>query len=757
MGSKALLVSLATLAAVALVWLALERDAATSARRVSSTSATAEPLALAGERVESAPAGQTPPAVRETVSGAPSEVPETPPRNPLFAVLSGRVVDSAAAPIAGAEVRVRRPEAGHFTMLDLDLRRAPREVARAVSDAEGRFAFEFERGIPFDLAVSASGFCDALLAQRYAGEELEVALSSGYLVHGFVRRERDLAPIADARVLVFQLGGAAAGERTTTTAGDGSYRMRIPFEEAATLEVTPRREQGSEWLALEFDAEGTARVDLLLADGIEVRGRVVEAGSGEPIRGARVGEGWTFRRSAETDARGEYVLPGFGAAGALELYAKASGHGKAQRANLPAAVDGVLRVDFELARGRLVRGRVLDADGRPLADAYVAAVASEDGQEGQRTDWISGRSDFAGRFELGGLTPELRHCLLASAAGFDTRVYDFPATELDELELELGDVRLAPAAMLAGIVQDDQGTALAGMEVILTGTNHDRARWRGESALPPVAGWYVDSREATTDAHGRFWFGSLPAGEFHLHARRRGQPSSRRADVWLAGGELLEGLVLVYPRGETIRGTVVDAEGRGLAGVYLSARLTAPRAGWETIQVRVGEDDRTTAALQTGPDGAFELRGLVPGSYRLDLSPFALASDPDRPWLRASRAAESAAPDGGEESLRIVLPRGLSIRGRLLDRAGAALVGFVVLGTSDACPDSPTATSGDDGSFVLEVLPGTLWDLEVRGAWQTDAWETIFHTERGVTAGTRELELRVALGGESLTGTLPGK
>jgi hypothetical protein len=31
----------------------------------------------------------------------------------------------------------------------------------------------------------------------------------------------------------------------------------------------------------------------------------------------------------------------------------------------------------------------------------------------------------------------------------------------------------------------------------------------------------------------------------------------------------------------------------------------------------------------------------------------------------------------------------------------------------------------------------------VHGAWQTDAWDTVFHTELGIAAGTRELVLRV--------------
>jgi hypothetical protein len=149
--------------------------------------------------------------------------------------------------------------------------------------------------------------------------------------------------------------------------------------------------------------------------------------------------------------------------------------------------------------------------------------------------------------------------------------------------------------------------------------------------------------------------------------------------------------------------------------------------------------------MNTGPDGLFELRGLPPGKYHLRVDPFELASDPDFPWLGTELDVESAAPESAEP-LRVVLPRGHSIRGRLVDESGAALVGYVVVGTSAATSASPAGTTAEDGSFTLEVLPGTVWDLEVHGAWQTAAWDTIFQTELGIAAGTRDLVLRIDVG-----------
>lgn len=738
MGSKALLASLVALTAVAVLWFALGRGAAPGRARAALGAAlpTAQLERVPSARPEESELETSEP-MREALASAPvaAAAPlETPPENPLFARLAGRVVDGAGAPLAGAEVVARRPEVGHFSVLDLELRKNPRTTARAVTGADGRFAFELERGIPLELAVTARGFCDERLQGCYAGQELEVVLDQGLRVHGRVTRLADGGPIADARVRVFRLG-RAGNERTTTSAADGRFELRTTFREDAVLEVIPLRERSSEWIRLVFDATGSAEANVALADGIEVRGRVVAADTGAPIAGAEIAESWTFRRHVTTDARGEYVLPGFGSGGRQELFARAAGFGRGQRASLPPAVDGVLRIDFELARGHAARGRVLDAARVPLVGAYVAAVASEFGPEGQETDWVSGRTDFAGRFELTGLSPAVRHALVASADGHATHVFDFPAEELAEPELELGDFVLGPAALLAGTVADEGGAPLADVEVVLEGANLDRGRLRPTSGLDHAGDWYVASREGRTDAHGRFAFGSLPAGEFRLYARADGRPDSAELAVTLSEGELRDDCALLYPHGEAIRGTLVDAEGHGLAGVYVSAELSAARAG------AVGKH-RPEAQVQTGPDGGFELLGLPPGTWSLDFQPYDLAGDPDAPWLSTSLAGV----ESGGEPLRVVLPRGASIQGRLLDAAGAALVGYYVIANPPGASGTRGhgAASAEDGSFRIEVEPATVWDLEVRGAPESQLWRVVFHTEPGITAGTRELVLRIA-------------
>src|SRR4030095_16782163 len=105
-----------------------------------------------------------------------------------------------------------------------------------------------------------------------------------------------------------------------------------------------------------------------------------------------------------------------------------------------------------------------------------------------------------------------------------------------------------------------------------------------------------------------------------------------------------------------------------------------------------------------------------------------LESDPDSPWL--SDTIEGVASGG--EALRLVLPRGVSITGRLVDPSGAPLVGYTILATRAGDRESPGDATDAEGRFHLAVRPGTIWDLAVRGAPQTDAWESTFAVEPSV-------------------------
>jgi protocatechuate 3,4-dioxygenase beta subunit len=385
----------------------------------------------------------------------------------------------------------------------------------------------------------------------------------------------------------------------------------------------------------------------------------------------------------------------------------------------------VVRLDFALARGRGVQGRVIDESDRPVAGAYVAAVASEFGDDGQRTDWISARTGADGRYRLDGLTRELGHALFVACHGYGTQVHDFPEEEFVIDDLVLADVVLHRPALLAGRVEL-AGAPPADVEVELRGWNHDRYRFATRATQH--GRFYVDTRSMRTDGRGRFWFADLAAGRYQLVARVPGRPESAPLELELVTGERREDVVLHLEAGGTLHGVVQDERGGPLAGVYVSARaerLADPAAP------APGHVHAVTRA-----DGGFEIAGLPDGEYALHAYPLETPpASPDEPWLPAS--VEHVAT--GAQPVVIELARGASIRGRVLDAAGAPLAGHALAATSGTAEEY-THTDAE-GRFALTVPKGSRWTLEVRGPPQGAAFEEVLLRRADVAPGEVELRL----------------
>jgi protocatechuate 3,4-dioxygenase beta subunit len=285
---------------------------------------------------------------------------------------------------------------------------------------------------------------------------------------------------------------------------------------------------------------------------------------------------------------------------------------------------------------------------------------------------------------------------------------------------------------VAGTVVDGAGRSLAGVEVELTGGGADRGRLRDGAGIPPEAGWYVTRRTTTTDADGRFALGDLSAGDYTVAALLADRPPSRRIALNLDPGGRNVGLVLVMAKGEPLRGQVVDGEGAGIEGVYVGARLMRSRAR------EASPSPRSPLHARTGPDGVFAFEDMVPGRYDLTFQPFEAPRDRG-PWLDT----EVLGAETGQNDLRVELPPGAWIRGRVLDAAGGPRIGDIVMALAQDSTRSPNATVDAEGAFALVVEPGLLWNLEVHGPWPGPSFETVFLTEYAVAPGTRDLELRL--------------
>lgn len=160
-------------------------------------------------------------------------------------------------------------------------------------------------------------------------------------------------------------------------------------------------------------------LDLVLEPTARIHVRVRDASEGRPAEGVRV--------SIEGHARSPVV---WGPAGEFALAVPRA----RSRTTLRAVGDGVVaeRVVFdplpgdgadatvELLPGRTASGTVLDVDGTPLAEVFVAAVADEWRGRKHLHDRVVFRTDANDRFTLRGLRRDLAHTLLAAFASRET-------------------------------------------------------------------------------------------------------------------------------------------------------------------------------------------------------------------------------------------------------------------------------------------------------------------------------------------------
>ena len=622
-----------------------------------------------------------------TAAAAPVE-PAAPAAAPGPTELWGLVVDAGSRqPIAHVDVELLHRDADEFRNLDLAYATRERSLARCRTDDRGRFRFQVERARVHRLAVRAAGYPPTTLLQRIGGSEVVVALTRGAAVDGVVRSGGQ--PVAGAAVRI-----AVRGEPTELAAGhtDGSGAFRFVDLPAASVFVqvtSPRFTE--EWRQLDVVAGEQHHVEIELQPGGTVRGRVVDAETGAPIAGAVVAESWTLDPHVRTDPDGRFVLGGLRVQTGMPCYVHAPGFASAAR-----DLTGQLEQDvvFRLGRGGTVTGRLVDAAGAVVTDAYVAVAATYMAVPGLGDcDWLPAGIGADGRFVVGGLRPELHYWLFVRARGFGTRVYALPRPLANGERHDVADVVLHAPARVEGRVVDDAGRPLPRVEVTIVGSNPDSGAWLRAEPQPERV-HYFDERHVHTDAAGRFGFGALAAGAYELRAEPPGRNEQFTRAVDVADGGLAEGIELVVPRGLALAGSVERAPGAASEVLWL---LASPEEGGEQLTARVARD------------GTFRFDGLVVGRYTVSLAQ-AVAGFVLEPLRRV---------EAGATDVRLVLERAATIGGRGVDDAGRPVRARVWSRAAGSESGSAVRSTDANGRFSLEVSPRFRGSI---GAALADEW-----------------------------------
>ena len=395
----------------------------------------------------------------------------------------------------------------------------------------------------------------------------------------------------------------------------------------------PRMQMPARDPAAEVPA-GTARI----------RGRVVAADTGSPLRRAQVrvaASDQRVNRTVNSDADGTYEfvdLP----AGRYNIFVTRSGYVSLQFGQRRPFESGrpldvadaqiVEKIDFALPRGGVIAGRVTDEVGEPLAGIRMQAMRYQYLPGGQRQLMpVGGGTPFGfatndlGEFRLYSLMPGT---YIVSATPFEiggmaspgspvSRPDDghgvtyYPGTvNVDEAQgITVGIAEIASASFalvpqrmtrITGLVRDSQGKPVAASLGLRTQSGGTAMSMRGLTTAGP---------------DGRFSAANVPPGE-HFIEVSPGRGGDESASVPItAGGQDITDLVITTTPGKTIAGEVIF-EGGPAGPTAMRVNVSSPEPGSPPL-TRIF--DNTQGIVDE--KGRFEIRGVSSGRALFNVFP----------------------------------------------------------------------------------------------------------------------------------------
>ena len=363
-----------------------------------------------------------------------------------------------------------------------------------------------------------------------------------------------------------------------------------------TLRLEPA---DSEWQAfdkgpLAVQVGETTECALALERTYRLTGQVVDGTSGEPLQGAGVMAIDTPACSSPalitTDEQGRYavrVLPGTTVVQVLrhpEGYRMVSYED--ERATVVVADEDARAPAIRLSKSAVMKGKVVDEEGAPVPDAHVYYAADRDA--GAPVAYIvDGRelavvADDAGAFGITGLPPKQAVVLRARSGERMTP----KATKVTVQSPEAVTLVVSPCGVRVMVkAVDEKDAPIAGATVSL-------------QMVPDYAG-HGRADPGKTAEDGTFESDLLwPDQTYRLLVSAPGFGQARTGQ-WKAepGGWHDFGDVVLTAAGGSVRGRVVDGDGKPVAGARVYNTIDAPEA--------------TNTA--TDAQGAFNLEGLWPG------------------------------------------------------------------------------------------------------------------------------------------------
>lgn len=411
---------------------------------------------------------------------------------------------------------------------------------------------------------------------------VELRCQAGTPIGGVVRDEAG-QPIAGAKVSI----SAPVPEKANnfhswlgfkTTDAEGQWRLDEAPEVLAGLNIRvehPAYRPG--W------AQASRNLDspTVLKKGLSVRGRVVDGWSGKPIAGARAVLGADIWGSdpprAKSDASGWFTLEN-GVEGPSVVTIQCHGYAPELK-DVRVGEDGE-PVEFRLGPSNLLKVRVVDREGKPVAGAYFAA----DTWRGRRSIHFRATSDAEGRIAWNEAPKDVVLCDLGQGGFMARRHAPLTASGAEQT------VTLDPELVLSGRVTDASTGAPVPEFRIVSGR-----RFEGQEQV------FWSRGGGSSYTGGQYTFKTNEASAAHfLRVEAIGYRSADSLEI--KSDEGARTIDFALERTEALSGVVLLPDGRPAPGVEVALATVETR-----INMSHGGFARSdgTPMTRTGPDGRF--------------------------------------------------------------------------------------------------------------------------------------------------------
>jgi protocatechuate 3,4-dioxygenase beta subunit len=442
----------------------------------------------------------------------------------------------------------------------------------------------------------------------------------------------------------------------------------------------------------------------------EIAGVVVDA-EGKPIEGVEVAAYYWIPRPPKTttDRNGLFRIANLPEDGEINIRLRKEDY-ETQYHNRPTGQPGWAVV---LGNGTYFEGRVRAPDGTPVAGAVISADAGPKRYQGY------GLSETLSETRSG---PDGRYCLHVVPGQYDIAVR-VPGVGVARRTGELIgpdahrtlDIPLEPGAtFVARVVDCETHQPIDGVRL-----------WH----------WQRPGIEGTSDAHGRIEIRDVPAGNyprFEVKAKgytrwwsdaclsewARYQKSARHGfqrnfddlDFDIQPG--MGPVTIEFERGVTLKGRVLDPDGKPVAGATVAPALTG------SGNSLTGD---TRFSVSTDADGQFTMLLPASGDREYNLVAHDGRLFQWRTWANGVLPTFRTRPGQETGGLTLRLTRPATVRGRVLDPRGRPVAGREVRSSAGDRMENryydPTIKTGEDGRYELKFIrPGEQF-IQVAPFW----------------------------------------